>query len=305
MSVEAILLGTAQDGGLPQAGCDCARCRAAWQNPAHRRWVACLGLVDAEAKKSWLIDATPDFREQLHALYELAPGCPLSGLLLTHAHTGHYAGLIHLGREAWNTDHLPAYASTRMAGFLKAHAPWAQLVQRGNLDLHLLVPEEAVALSPRLRVTPVAVPHRDEQSDTLAFVVQGPRRRLFYCPDIDGWDRWDRDLRTFLSGIDIALLDGTFAGACELPGRDLGEIPHPLVTDTAERLAWPDGDVRPDIGMDVRSDIRIDGRSDIRTDVRLIHLNHSNPLNQPGPEREWLAARGIGVGARGARWRLD
>ena len=120
-------------------------------------------------------------------------------------------------------------------------------------------------------------------------MVQGPRQRLFYCPDIDGWDWWDHDLRAFLSGIDIALLDGTFASASELPGRNLDEIPHPLVTDTARRLAWPHGDLRPDI----------------RSDVRLIHLNHSNPLNEPGPEREWLAARGIGVGTRGARWRLD
>jgi pyrroloquinoline quinone biosynthesis protein B len=289
MGVETILLGTAQDGGLPQAGCECAHCRAAWQDPTLRRWVVCLGLVDREANQSWLIDATPDFREQLHALSDLAPSCALSGILLTHAHTGHYAGLVHLGREAWNTDHLPVYASARMAGFLKAHAPWAQLVQRGNIDLQRLVPEEVVALSPRLSVTPLAVPHRDEHSDTLAFVVQGPRQRLFYCPDIDSWNRWDRDLQSFLSGIDIALLDGTFAHASELPGRRLDEVPHPLVTDTAGRLAWPNSDVRPDMRMD----------------VRLVHLNHSNPLNQPGPEREWLAARGIGVGERGARWRLD
>jgi pyrroloquinoline quinone biosynthesis protein B len=281
MSVEAILLGTAQDGGLPQAGCECVNCRAAWQDPGRRRWVACLGLVDLEAGQSWLIDATPDFREQLHARYKLAPGCPLSGILLTHAHTGHYAGLIHLGREAWNTDHLPVYASARMASFLQAQAPWAQLVQRGNIDLQPLKPDEAVALSPSLSVTPVAVPHRAGQSDTLAFVVQGPRQRLFYCPDIDGWNRWDRNLQSFLCGMDIALLDGTFYSIGELPGRDLDEIPHPLVTDTAGRLAWPHGD------------------------VRLLHLNHSNPLNQPGPERDWLATRGIGVGERGARWRMD
>jgi len=81
------------------------------------------------------------------------------------------------------------------------------------------------------------------------------------------------------------LLDATFFSADELPGRDLSQISHPLATDTAEQLA----------GVDC--------------DVRLIHLNHSNPLHRFGPERQacfacTLAAQGIGVGAFGQRWRL-
>jgi pyrroloquinoline quinone biosynthesis protein B len=280
MSVEAILLGTAQDGGLPQAGCTCDHCRAARADPALRRLVACLGLVDRSSRQSWLIDATPDFREQVHALHELAPDCPLVGIALTHAHVGHYAGLIHLGREVWDTRRLPVYASASMARFLEDNAPWSQLVALGNIELRPLAPEEAVALNPRLSLLPLLVPHRDEFADTLAFVVRGRNRRLFYCPDIDTWGRWDRDLRSFVTGIDVALLDGTFFSADELPGRDLAEIPHPLVTDTARRLAAVD------------------------CDLRLIHLNHSNPLHQPGPERDWLAERGIGVGAFGDRWRL-
>jgi pyrroloquinoline quinone biosynthesis protein B len=280
LTVEAILLGTAQDAGLPQAGCTCAQCRLARSEPAHRCWVACLGLVDRTARRSWLVDATPDFREQAHALHQFAPDCPLAGILLTHAHTGHSAGLIHLGREAWNTEALPVYASEKMADFLRANAPWAQLVSLGNVELRLLTPDQPLPLSPGLSVTPLLVPHRDEFSDTLAFLACGAERQIFCCPDIDAWDRWDRDLRTFLSGIDVALLDGTFYSAAELPGREIAEIPHPLATDTAGRLAG------------------------VECDVYLIHLNHSNPVHHPGPEREWLAARGIGVGATFARWRL-
>jgi pyrroloquinoline quinone biosynthesis protein B len=130
-------------------------------------------------------------------------------------------------------------------------------------------------------MTPLPVPHRDEYSDTLAFVVRGGGWRLFYCPDVDAWDRWDRDLRQFVSGMDVALLDGTFFSTQELPGRDISQIPHPLAADTAERLA----------GVDC--------------DVRLIHLNHTNPLLGPAPERGWLESQGLGVGAVGARWRLD
>jgi pyrroloquinoline quinone biosynthesis protein B len=283
MIVEAILLGTAQDGGVPQAGCYCANCGPARTDPTRRKLVACLGLVDHATRQSWLIDATPDFREQLHALHSLAPDCPLAGIVLTHAHIGHYTGLIHLGHEAWGTRGLPVYASPRMAGFLRDNAPWSQLVSLGNIKLRLLMPGGDAQLSPNLHLTPLLVPHRDEFSDTLAFVVHGlggSRRQLFYCPDIDTWDEWEHDLRQFVADIDVALLDATFFSADELPGRDLSQIPHPLATDTAERLA----------GVDC--------------DVRLIHLNHSNPLHRSGPERDWLEARGIGVGGFGERWRL-
>jgi pyrroloquinoline quinone biosynthesis protein B len=238
-----------------------------------------LGLVDHATCQSWLIDATPDFREQLHTLHSLAP-CPLAGIVLTHAHIGHYAGLIHLGREAWGTRDLPVYASSRMADFLRDNAPWSQLVALGNINLRLLTSAGETQLSPNLHLTPLPVPHRDEFSDTLAFVVRGPTRRLFYCPDIDTWDEWEHDLRRFVADMDVALLDGTFFSADELPGRDLSEIPHPLATDTARRLAG------------------------VKCDVQLVHLNHSNPLHRAGPERGWVAAQGIGVGAFGERWCL-
>jgi pyrroloquinoline quinone biosynthesis protein B len=280
MTVESILLGTAQDGGVPHAGCGCARCERARRDPAARRWVACLGLIDRTAGQAWLIDATPDFPRQLHALHQFAPGCVLAGLLLTHAHVGHYAGLIHLGREVMGARGSPLYATPSMGYFLRGNAPWSQLVEAGNVSLQPLAPGVATSLSPRLAVTPLRVPHRDELADTVAFVVRGPERRLFYCPDIDGWERWEHDLRALVDGVDVALLDGTFFSAAEMPGRDIRQVPHPLAGDTAARLA---------------------GTS---ADVRLIHLNHTNPLLAPGPEREWLAGRGLGVGARGDRWGL-
>lgn len=279
--VEALLLGNAQDGGVPQAGCYCVHCAPARVNPAERRWVSCLGLVDQASHQSWLIDATPDLREQVHTLHEYAPDCPLAGIALTHAHMGHYTGLIHLGLEAWNTHELPVYASMRMAAFLSENGPWSQLVSLNNIKLRKLEAGLEVQLSPDLYLTPLEVPHRSEFSDTMAFLVRGPARKLFYCPDIDGWGAWDRDLRRFVSGCDVALLDGTFYSAGELPGRDMSQIPHHLATDTARRLAG------------------------VSCDVRLIHLNHSNPLHARGPERGWLAAQGVTVGALGDRWRLD
>jgi Predicted permeases len=139
MSIKAILLGIAQDAGVPQVGCYCANCSRAWADPDFRQFVACLGLVDHTNRQSWLIDATPDFREQLHALHNLAPDCALAGIVLTHAHTGHYAGLIHLGREAMNARGLPVYATPCLANFLHDNAPWSQLVALRNIELRLLV----------------------------------------------------------------------------------------------------------------------------------------------------------------------
>lgn len=281
----AMLLGNAQDAGVPQAGCDCANCRAAWVKPRHRRQVAALGLLDAAAGLCFLVDATPDFREQQHALLEAAPGARLGGVLLTHAHMGHYTGLVHLGFEAMAARDVPLYATPSMLDFLRGHAPWRQLVEQGNVAPRQLAPETWVALTAGLSVQALPVPHRAEWSDTVGFKVRGARRELLYLPDIDSWQAWAgppwrRDVRAVVAGVDVALLDGSFYSSDELPGRDLAAIGHPLVTETAARLAG------------------------VSTDVYVIHLNHSNPLHHPGPERDRLRAQGVGVGEAGQAWEL-
>lgn len=278
--IEAILLGAAQDAGLPQAGCGCDRCRRALEDPALRQYVVCLGLIHRESGQAWMIDATPDFREQLALLRRAAPECELAGILLTHAHMGHYTGLIQLGREAWNTQRMPVHATPRMAAFLMRNQPWQQLAKFGNIAIRLSPPGQPIALAPGLSATPIAVPHRDEWSDTMAFRIEGPDRSLFYCPDIDDWDRWDYPLPRMLTEVDVALLDGAFFSPAEIPGRNIAEIPHPLATDTAERA------------------------NGAECDVRLIHLNHTNPLWDDGVERAWVAERRVAVAATGERWSL-
>lgn len=279
--IEAILLGAAQDAGVPQIGCTCDRCRRAHLDPARRQYVVSLGLVHHPSAQFWIIDATPDFREQVALLQRLAPGCRLAGVLLSHAHMGHYTGLIQLGREAWNTRRMLVYASPRMAAFVMRNQPWLQLARFGNIAIHLSPPDQPIPLAPGLSVTPLAVPHRDEWSDTMAYRIHGPARSLFYCPDIDDWDRWPYGLSRMLAEVDVALLDGAFFSADEIPGRNIAEIPHPLAPDTAKRATGA------------------------ACDVHLIHLNHTNPLWDAGPERAWLAERGVGVGATGQRWRLS
>lgn len=276
--VRAVVLGIAQDGGVPHIGCRQDLCVAARRDPARRQRVAAVGLVDGDAR--FLIDATPDLPSQIESLWggETPPDRrrPLSGILLTHAHVGHYAGLLSLGREALGADHLPVYATPRMAAFLRANAPWSELVTRGHVALRELTPGREQALTPRLHVTPVLVPHRDELSDTVAFVVRGPERRMLYLPDIDKWQRWERRLVDEVRAVDAALVDGTFLEAAEIPGRSQADIPHPLVGETAALL--------PD---------------DLRARVRLIHLNHTNRLLWAPEALAEPALRGLAVARDG------
>jgi len=282
--VRAVVLGIAQDGGVPHIGCQQELCVRARADCRRRQRVASVGLVDDASGQRFLIDATPDLPLQLDAL----PGRPkdrrrpLDGILLTHAHVGHYGGLMYLGREALGADRVPVYATPRMAGFLRGNGPWSLLVSQGHVELRELEPGKALALTPRLTVTALTVPHRDELSDTVGFRVQGPTRALLYIPDIDKWEKWDRRLEDEVAGADLALLDATFYDAGEIPGRSQRDIPHPLVPETMERLSAPA----------------------LARRVLFIHLNHTNRLLWDAGARRALERRGFRVARQGSVERL-
>jgi pyrroloquinoline quinone biosynthesis protein B len=282
--VYAVVLGIAQDGGFPHIGCHQPPCKAARQRPGRRERVSSLGLVDERSGRRYLIDATPDLPSQLETLLGGRPGTdrqrPVDGIFLTHAHIGHYTGLMYLGREALGARAVPVYATRRMGRFLRDNGPWGQLVALGQVELREMAAGEEIALGPDLKVTPLAVPHRDEYSDTVAFRVRGPSRSVLFVPDIDKWERWDRRLEDEAAAVDAALLDGTFLEAGELPGRSLAEIPHPLVEETAARVAG------------------------LRGRVFFIHLNHTNRLLWDGAARRRLQARGLEVARDGQTFPL-
>jgi pyrroloquinoline quinone biosynthesis protein B len=281
-----VVLGIAQDGGYPQAGCRKECCRKPWADPSRRAHVASLAIVDPAGGRRWLVDATPDFREQLHRLDGIAPAASspgLDGILLTHAHIGHYTGLMQLGREVIGAHGVSVFAMPRMRKFLETSGPWDQLIRLGNIELKPLEAGRAVPLSERISVTPLAVPHRDEYSETVGFVIAGPKRSVLYLPDIDKWEKWKTPLEEALSKVSVAYLDGTFYGEGEIPGRDMSEIPHPFMTETLSRLA------------------RLPMKE--RAKVRFIHLNHTNPALDPKSEAaQAVDAAGAGVAIEGDRW---
>ncbi|MBM3425732.1 MAG: pyrroloquinoline quinone biosynthesis protein PqqB, partial [Bacteroidetes bacterium] len=226
------ILGIAQDGGYPQAGCQEEHCQRYWRGEEAKRQVVSLGLSDQASGQNWLFEATPDFTAQLQQLQEVSGTTNLSGIFLTHAHMGHYAGLLQLGREAMGAKGMPVYVMPRMKEFLEKNAPWNQLVTLGNIKLISMEQDKSIQLTPTLWVTPMKVPHRDEFSETVGFRIETTEKSLLFIPDIDKWPLWDRDIRTEVARVDVALLDATFYQEGELPNRNMSEIPHPFVAET-------------------------------------------------------------------------
>lgn len=282
-----IVLGTAQDAGSPQVNSPVAH--PARRNPDERRFATCMGIVDPATGKRWMIEATPDFREQAWMLSRAEPPAEapvqLDGIFLTHAHIGHYTGLMFLGHESMGAHDVPVFVAERMAEFLRTNGPWDQLVRLRNIALQQLTPQVRVELGSGVSITPFLVPHRQEYSEVLGFRIDGPSESVLFIPDIDSWDQWADmgvELIDAVRDVDVAYLDGTFYDNNEIPGRDMSTFPHPRIVETMNRLEA----------------LGAEGRSK----VRFIHLNHTNPAQWRGsPARREIERRGFGVAARGER----
>lgn len=283
-----LVLGIAQDAGFPQAGCQKDCCKAAWKDPALRRFATSLAIVDPVTRQTWMLDCSPDFKFQLRDLQQsLQPPvtAPLDGILLTHAHIGHYSGLVHLGREVIGAKAIKLYCMPRMAKFLGSNGPWDQLVKLKNVELQPLADGATIALNERISVTPFAVPHRDEYSETVGFRVSGPTKSVVYLPDIDKWSKWTTSIEDMIADCDAAYLDGTFFGNGEIPGRDMSQIPHPFISESLQRFSKLPAEQRQRI--------------------KFIHLNHTNPaLRKDSAERRLIAETGMQVAEQGERLSL-
>ena len=255
-----VVLGIAQDGGSPHAGCEKRCCKELWTN-GDKEKVSCVGIVDPRSGKSWMIDATPDFPEQYRILTK-EHDSELAGIFLTHAHMGHYTGLLHLGREVMGAKDVPVFAMPKMKEFLESNGPWNQLVQLNNIEIQPMKNDKEIKLANGLIIEPFLVPHRDEYSETVGYKIMGLKQSVLFIPDIDKWEKWDQEIFEVIQHIDIALLDGTFYSQDELPNRDMGEIPHPFIVESMETL--------------------YNLNSSNRNKVHFIHFNHSNPAIRNG-----------------------
>ena len=276
------ILGTIQDGGLPQAGCYCQYCDKARERNYGKRYRASIALVDQEQKSWHLFEATPDLAGQMDIVKDTYPEMGLmDSIFLTHGHIGHYTGLIYLGRETLSTKNIPVYAGKKMGEVLENHIPWKQLVELKNIELKKLEDSTPVNLGEGLQVIPIEVPHRNEYTETFGFILEGPRKKLLFIPDIDSWDNWKENLKKLIPNMDYLLLDATFYSEDDTAIiAKPSEVPHPHVTKTMDLL-------QPFID-----------RGEV--EVIFIHFNHNNPLVDPdSKETKEVERRGFKVAIEG------
>ncbi len=255
------VLGIAQDAGVPQIGCESPFCKKAWKDAKLRRMVSSIALVNPDTNERWIFDATPDFPAQFELLKEITNDYSnnISGIFLTHAHIGHYTGLMFLGRESMNSSGVKVYAMPRMKTMLETNVPWSQLVNIKNIAVSPLVENQKIELTETLTVKPFLVPHRDEFSETVGYKIVSNDKSLIFIPDIDKWQKWDQKLEDVVKSNDYVFIDGTFYRDGEI-NRPMSEVPHPFISETMELL---------------KNLPAID-----KAKIFFTHFNHTNPLVQ-------------------------
>ncbi len=279
------ILGIAQDAGYPQIGCKKSCCKHLTQK---RNSVTCIGVYDTFVNKYWLIEATPDIKDQIIMAeqYSNSEQVLPNGIFITHAHMGHYTGLMQLGREAFGASEMPVYVMSKMKTFLEENGPWSQLVDLKNISLHEMKNKDAILLSDSLRVIPLLVPHRDEFSETVGFLISGQTKLALFIPDIDKWSKWDESIIKWIKEVDYAFLDGTFYQNGEIWGRDMSEIPHPFIKESMELFK--------------------DLPKEEKAKIHFIHFNHTNPLlNDVNEEWREVIRAGFKIAEEGMKFELS
>jgi pyrroloquinoline quinone biosynthesis protein B len=280
------ILGTAQDGGFPHIGCQKKCCDDFYKGILPKQQVVSLGLVDKESQQKFLFEATPDISTQLADLEKnhLKTNTIIDGVFMTHAHMGHYAGLLYFGKEALGKKDIPVYAMPKMKEFLSNNGPWSQLVTTQNIVFLDLQKDSIVPLSNALKVTPFLVPHRDEFSETVGYKIEGNTNSALFIPDINKWSLWDKNIVEEVKKVDYAFIDATFFKEGEI-NRPMSEVPHPFIEETValfenESLAT-------------------------KNKVIFIHFNHTNPaLQSNSKERNELELLGFRFATEGQRFKL-
>ena len=280
------VLGTIQDGGIPHMGCSKECCSNYFLSKKSRIGVSSLGISNLKYNTNYIIDATPNINFQLIDLIGNAdPSKKLNGIFLTHAHMGHYTGLLNFGRESLNSKNIPLYLMPKFYNFILNNGPWNQLVELNNIKLNKIYNREKVILHNNLSFTPIQVPHRDEYSETVGYVIEGVHKKVLYIPDIDKWAKWEVSIVEMIKSVDYAFLDGTFFDEKEINNRDISEIPHPFIIESLKLFK--------------------ELEESEKSKVYFIHLNHTNPvLNSESSEYKKVISAGFNIAKTGMEFFL-
>ena len=307
-----IVLGGAAGGGVPQWNCTCATCRAAWADPALRDGQASVA-VSADGRHWFLINASPDLRQQILATPELHPrahslrNSPVGGVILTNGEVDAVAGLLSL-REG---TPFGLYGHRRVLDLLEAN-PIFNVLDRALVPRRAIAPGEAFepllpdGTASGLVIEPFEVPgksawylestghghQRDVPGDTLGLHIRAageadtPGAGFHFIAACGGVTP---ALAERLRGAGLVFFDGTLwtddeivqAGLGAKTGQRMGHI----------SMSGPEGAMAALDGLGI-------GRR------FFIHINNSNPALLPrSAARSALEAAGWEVARAGERIR--
>ena len=285
------ILGSAAGGGFPQWNCRCPTCEAARGGVRARpRTQSSLAIRGGEGP--WfLVNASPDARQQLEAITEPGPdgvrSPPIGGVLLTDAEIDHTAGLLLLRESA---TPVRVYGEAGVERALRQGYPVLSMLEHYcGLEWQTLEPDRVLPLDgSSLTVEPFDVggdaPRYLDGSGIelgasgFVFRDRASASVVTYVPGLARLD--DAVLDRFASS-DLMLVDGTFwrdddlarLGISTRSARDMGHLPLSGAGGTLEALA------------------RLE-----RPRKALIHINNTNPiLLEDSPERTAVLRAGIEV----------
>jgi pyrroloquinoline quinone biosynthesis protein B len=299
-----VVLGAAAGGGVPQWNCGCPGCLTARADPKLRRTQASIA-ISADGDHWFLINASPDLRQQLIATPQLHPKAgmlrhsPITGVILTNGEVDAVAGLLSM-REG---SPFTIYAHEKVLSILKANSIFNVLnennVRRRPIEVNqTFEPALPDGSASGIEILPFAVPGKsawylegkahpggeDGQGDTLGLRIRDRATSSYFfflaaCAGVTD------DLKSRLAGAPLVFFDGTVwrddelieAGLGSKTGQGMGHI----------AMSGDHGAIAALAGLDIGQKM-------------FLHINNSNPALLPAsPERKAAEQAGWQIPADG------
>jgi len=308
--LRVVVLGAAAGGGVPQWNCGCEVCRKArGEHPELRSTQASIA-VSADGEHWFLINASPDLRQQLVATPQLHPAkgrlrhSPIAGVILTNGEIDAVAGLLSM-REG---SPFTIYAHPKVLAILKANSIFDVLseknVRREPIAINVAFePVLGDGKGSGMEIEPFTVPGtsawylRDKmhpggnasEGDTLGLCIRDKATNRHFC-FIAACAEVTDALKSRLAGAPLVFFDGTVwrddemiaQGLGTKTGQGMGHISMSGTSGAIESLA----------GLDIDRKV-------------FLHINNSNPALLAGSaERKALELAGWQIPADGTEFVL-
>jgi pyrroloquinoline quinone biosynthesis protein B len=303
--LRVVVLGAAAGGGVPQWNCGCPVCRASRSEHPELQSTQASIAVSADGDHWFLINASPDLRQQLIATPQLHPHAgqlrhsPIAGVILTNGEIDAVTGLLSM-REG---SPFAIYAHERVLAILKSNSIFNVLseknVRRQPIELdNSFEPTLPDGTACGIEITPFAAPGKsawylegsahpagnDGDGDTLGLRIRDKTTgKYFYF--LAACARVTDDLKSRLAGAPLIFFDGTVWRDDELIAAGLGAKTGQGMGHIA--MSGDQGAIA------ALADLAIDRKI-------FLHINNSNPaLLRDSTERKMAERAGWQIAADG------